>query len=172
MQLIIAASQEQAIINQDTIAAIVGATVGAALVDPACIVNPLQAGVPGGLLAVNLVSEAARVHYDDTLVPPLIGAADVQAAIDALKGGALAGNPNALGYFNPAGNALTSSADLTAAPVDPFGRPQIRDIRIGGAGAMWRQGAWQADGDATNVTGAGGVFYGPSVNGKIGRAHV
>ena len=111
--LIVAASQGQAIVNQDTIAAIVGAGVGAALVDPACIVNPLQAGVPGGILQTNLVSEAARVHYDDTLVAPLLTAADVQAAIDALKTRTLAGFPNGVAIYDGAGSTLTSSANLT-----------------------------------------------------------
>jgi hypothetical protein len=111
--LIVAASQGQAIVNQDTIAAIVGAGVGAALVDPACIVNPLQAGVPGGILQTNLVSEAARVHYDDTLVAPLLTAADVQAAIDALKTRTLAGFPNGVAIYDGTGSTLTSSANLT-----------------------------------------------------------
>jgi hypothetical protein len=82
-------------------------------------------------------------------------------------GGGPTGDPNAIGYFNPAGSALIDDPALTAAPTDPFGRPQIRDIRILGPaqGAVWRNGAWQVDGDASNVTGEGYVTYGPAENG-------
>lgn len=82
------------------------------------------------------------------------------------NGASISGPANALGYFNPAGNALTGSAALTAAPVDPFGRPQLWDRRVGGAGAVFRQGSWTADGDPGNVLGDGLVIYGRSENGN------
>jgi len=79
-------------------------------------------------------------------------------------GGVPPGFPNALAYYDAAGVTITTNASLIAGSVDAFGRPQIWDYRLGGAGAVWRQGAWQSDGDPVNVTGAGAVFYGPSVN--------
>jgi len=68
---------------------------------------------------------------------------------------------------DPLGTGAATDADLTAAPPDQFGRPQIRDIRILGVGlgAAWRQGAWQVDGDPTNVVGEGVVLYGDAANG-------
>jgi len=81
-------------------------------------------------------------------------------------GGSPTGDPNAIAYFNPTGAAITDDPKLTAAPPDQFGRPQIRDIRQNGpTGAVYRQGAWMADGDATNVIGEGLVIYGAAPNG-------
>jgi hypothetical protein len=169
---------EGASIGSDTIASVVGSTVIPLLIDPASVLDPTQPGVLSGPFVPQLMSLAAKVNYDDTLVLPLLGANQVQAAIDALKGGALAGNPNAFGYFNPAGNALTSSALLTAAPVDQFGRPQILDRRQNGpTGPVYRQGAWTSDGDPSDIASEGVVLYGPapnglqnSSNGTIGRS--
>lgn len=88
------------------------------------------------------------------------------------------GPPDAVAYYDGAGTA-TGDPNLTAIPVDQFGRAQIRDIRLPsgpGTGAVLRQGAWQSDGDPTNVQGEGLVVYGPapnglhdSFNGTIGR---
>jgi len=83
----------------------------------------------------------------------------------AVGGGSISGAPNGIFYANPAGNGAVNDALLTAAPVDQFGRPQIRDIRVGGAGCVFRQGAWISDGDPTNVVSDGYVCYGQSVNG-------
>jgi len=72
------------------------------------------------------------------------------------------GLPNALAYFDATGLSLTSDAQLTAAPQDVYGRPQLLDRRqLAGVGAVWRQGGWQADGDPVNLTGEGIVIYGP-----------
>ena len=76
----------------------------------------------------------------------------------------LAGNPNAVSYFDGAG-APTSSPDLIAGSLDPFGRPQVLDRRAGGAGPVYRQGAWQQDGDPSNVVGDCLVLYGQSTAG-------
>jgi hypothetical protein len=83
-------------------------------------------------------------------------------------GGVVTGAPNALVYINPLGTAHTTDAGLVAAPVDPFGRPQIRDIRlVGGVGPVYRQGAWESDGDpAPNVQGEGLVIYGTGLGGN------
>lgn len=82
------------------------------------------------------------------------------------SGATVMGPPNAIAYYDALGN-ITGDALLTAVPPDPFGRPQIRDIRILGVGqgAVWRNGAWQVDGDATDVIGEGYVTYGPAENG-------
>jgi hypothetical protein len=66
-------------------------------------------------------------------------------------------NANAIAYGSPGGGALTSDALLTAAPIDPLGRPQILDRR---PNAMWRIGAWEMDGDPASVTCTGMVQYG------------
>lgn len=91
-------------------------------------------------------------------------------------GGGIAGAPNAIPYINPAGTAAVTDAALVAAPVDQFGRPQIRDTRtVGPIGAVYRQGAWTSDGDPTDIPGEGVVIYGPAnglqnaANGMIGR---
>lgn len=156
---------DDSLVQPDTIAA-AALTVAGFTVDSASIAIA-QAGVPGGILPVTLLSAAARVSYDDTLVPPLLGANEVQAAIDALKSGGLPlpGAPNAILYENPLGTGATTDANLTAFPVDAFGRPQIWDKRVGGAGAVYRNGSWTADGDPTDVTGDGLVSYGANAIG-------
>lgn len=75
----------------------------------------------------------------------------------------LTGAPDALVYFDPTGKIASTDAALVAAPLDQFGRPQLRDTRTAGPiGAVWRQGAWTADGDASDVDGDGIVIYGPA----------
>ena len=83
-------------------------------------------------------------------------------------GGGISGDPNALVRINPAGNGTATDPDLTAAPVDQYGRPQLLDRRVGGDGAVWRQGGWTADGDPANVIGAGIVVYEP-INDQTGN---
>lgn len=92
-------------------------------------------------------------------------------------GGVPPGNPNSIAFYDPLGVTITSNAFLTAFPLDPFGRPQIWDKRLGGAGAVYRNGSWTVDGDPTDVVGDGVVLYGPApnglfnaLNGTIGRA--
>lgn len=109
---------------------------------------------------------AAQTSFQDSM--PLLGASDVQAAIDALKGGAIAGPANALAYYSPTGGSIGGDAALTAAPIDQFGRPQILDRRQGAPGfanCVFRQGGWQVDGDPVNQSGDGLVIYGPAPNG-------
>lgn len=99
---------------------------------------------------------------------------EIQRALNALAdmsgsgGGPIPpGNPNAFAYFNGVGS-LISDPFLLAGGLDPYGRPQIRDIRQGvlpAANAVWRQGAWQVDGDAQDIAGDGIVIYGPAPNG-------
>lgn len=70
---------------------------------------------------------------------------------------------NAAAYWDAAGTTLTTDAGLLFGGLDPYSRPQIRDIRQGTGGAanaVWRQGAWQVDGDAQNIEGDGVVVYG------------
>jgi len=116
---------------------------------------------PGYLLPVKLVGGA---NITLVLVNP---GGDESVRIDA-TGGAVAGPPNALAYYDALG-AISGDALLTAIPLDQFGSPQIRDLRQGlgvnPPGAVFRQGAWQADGDAQNIQGEGIVVYGPAPNG-------
>ena len=83
-------------------------------------------------------------------------------------GGPPTGPVDALAFYD-GGGLLSGDALLTALPVDQFGRPQILDLRVGAVpatqGAVFRQGAWVADGDPSNVTGQGLVIYGPAPNG-------
>lgn len=77
----------------------------------------------------------------------------------------LTGAPDALVYFDPTGQIASTDAALVAAPLDPFGRPQLRDTRTNPGipiGAVWRQGAWTADGDPSDIDGDGIVIYGPA----------
>lgn len=152
-------------VGSDTIESVVGSTVIPLLVEPASTLDPTQPGVLSGPFVPALGSAAAKVSYNDGLVPPPLGANDVQAAIDALKGGGLPGFPNSILFENPLGTGATTDASLVAAPVDPFGRPQVWDYRVGGAGAVYRNGSWTQDGDPTDVTGDGFVSYGPSAAG-------
>lgn len=76
------------------------------------------------------------------------------------------GPVDALAYFDDTG-ALTGDALLTALPLDPQQRPQIHDTRLGPTlrGPIWRQGAWEADGDPTNSVGEGFLAYGANALG-------
>jgi hypothetical protein len=88
---------------------------------------------------------------------------NVAGALDQLASRTpnLTGKPNAIVYGDSGGTGATADALLTAAPIDQYSRPQIRDLRVDvGGGAVWRQGAWQVDGDTQNVIGQGIVIYG------------
>lgn len=76
------------------------------------------------------------------------------------------GIANAMTYFGVSG-AVTSNASLLIGSVDPFGRPRIWDFRTGGAGTIFRQGSWTADGDPTDVEGDGAAFIGKNINGDL-----
>jgi hypothetical protein len=77
---------EASSVGPDTVESVVGSTVIPLLVEPSSTLDAAQPGVLSGPFVPALVSIAAKVSYDDTLVPPLLGVAEVQAAIDALKG--------------------------------------------------------------------------------------
>lgn len=82
------------------------------------------------------------------------------------------GNPDAIAFFNALG-VIDSDSLLTVLPIDQFGRPQLRDLRQNlGTGAIWRQGAWQADGDPQNIIGEGIVIYGPITAGTGGFGRI
>jgi len=70
--------------------ATIGPLPNGTLGDPNSSIATAQFGVPGAVLPIVLTSLAARVDYDDALVAPPLGASEVQAAIDALKGRSLA----------------------------------------------------------------------------------
>ena len=106
-----------------------------------------------------------------TVLAPLPGAPSAGASnarwIRAAGGGGggPTGDPNTIAFFNPTGGAITDDVKLVAAPVDQFGRPQIRDWRNGANvspddGPVYRQGAWETDGDPTNQNSQGIVLYG------------
>jgi hypothetical protein len=83
-------------------------------------------------------------------------------------GGVPAGDPNALPYYNPAGNNILTDPALIAGALDPFGRPQVHDFRVsgGGRGPVYRLGSWGIDGDPTNTPSEGFVTYGPNALGN------
>ncbi len=100
------------------------------------------------------------------VLAPLVGPGRWFKRLPA-SGGAVTGPPDAIAYYDAVGN-ITGDAAFTALPIDVFGRPQLWDRRIvggPGTGAVWRNGAWQVDGDPTNVQGEGYVTYGPAENG-------
>jgi hypothetical protein len=74
--------------DQDVLAGVAGATYSGIRGSSSSFVSASQAGVPGGSIAVAIWDIADGVQYNDALVAPPIGAANVQAAIDALKTGA------------------------------------------------------------------------------------
>jgi len=79
-------SLDDSVIQANTVARNAGTFATGYTVDSASI-DTTQAGIPGGVLTVNLLSTADKVLYNDTLVAPPLGATQVQAAIDALKAG-------------------------------------------------------------------------------------
>ena len=80
--------------------------------------------------------------------------------------GDVTGDANSILFEDPAGGSAITDPNLAAAPLDPFGRPQVWDHRVrAGLGSVLREGAWQADGDATSQTTEGAVLYGPNALG-------
>ena len=78
---------------------------------------------------------------------------------------------NAIAYGDtapPAAAPIISDPNLVAGGLDAFQRPQIHDTRVGptNRGPIWRQGAWQADGDPNNAVGEGFVSYGANALGN------
>ena len=104
-------------------------------------------------------------HQHDTLPTDL----EVASLADTGGGGGVTGAPNSLVYINPLGTAGVTNPKLVAAPIDQFGRPQIRDTReAAGLGSVFRQGAWESDGDpAPNQQGEGIVIYGKGIGGNM-----
>ena len=95
--------------------------------------------------------------------------AGVRSWFSLAGGGGGTGDPNTLAWFGPSG-VLTDSVRLVVRQVGLYTRPEIWDARIpdpGGAGPVYRQGAWQTDGDPFNLPGDGLVIYGPSINGIL-----
>ena len=96
---------------------------------------------------------------------PQAGASNARWIREAGAGGGVTGDPNSILFENPTGTNAITDPKLVAAPVDQFGRPQIRDWRTGANvfpddGPVYRQGAWQTDGDPTNQNSQGVVLYG------------
>ncbi len=78
---------------------------------------------------------------------------------------------NAIAYGNtapPTDAPIISDPNLVAGGLDAFQRPQIHDTRVGPTmrGPVWRQGAWEADGDPNDGVGEGVVFYGANALGN------
>jgi len=100
----------------NTLSAALGTTALGLIVDATGTISAVQPAVlvPFPIL---LVAQAAKTFYDDTLVPPLLGVAEVQAAIDALKGTIATGTPYEY-VFRPggvaSGNVYTVWATLVA----------------------------------------------------------
>lgn len=93
--------------------------------------------------------------------------------VDTHSGG-VSGSPNSVVYINPAGTGTSTDAALTAFPVDAFGRPNVWDRRHGAgpdAGAVWRLGSWESDGDPASIQGEGLVVYGKAPNGLHNAAN-
>lgn len=81
-------------------------------------------------------------------------------------GAGISGDPNALLFEDATGTNAITDAKLVVAPPDVFARPQIWDDRsLAGKGAVFRQGAWQADGDPTSQAAEGFVTYGANALG-------
>lgn len=78
------------------------------------------------------------------------------------QGPDISGDPNAIVFVQPDGTGSATDPKLTATPIDQYGRPQVRDLRQdNGTGPIFRQGAWQVDGDAENIAAEGYVCYKP-----------
>ena len=106
-----------------------------------------------------------------TVLAPLPGAPQAGATnarwlrnVGGGGGGGVTGDPNSIVFENPTGTAAITDPNFVAAPLDPQGRPMIRDKRvspINGRGAIWRQGSWPIDGDpGPGVKGEGFVSIG------------
>lgn len=116
-------------------------------------------------LTFSVLNKWTPEHAGSTGATGATGSAGATGATGATGGGGATGAPNAILYEDPTGTSETTDAALTAAPVDQFGRPQIRDIRFAGIGCVYRQGAWSGDGDATDVQSEGVVLYGANAQG-------
>jgi hypothetical protein len=82
-----------------------------------------------------------------------------------IGGGGGPGIANAIVYVNSTGTAEIADAKFVAAPTS-LGRPQFWDWRsVLGVGPVFRQGAWQADGDLSSQTAEGFISYGPNALG-------
>ena len=137
--------------------------------------NPLGLSSSGTLAQLpNPTGELLGTTYNatDALPPPgrvylCVATGNDTFAWRALDtgGAGVTGDPNSLLYEDPAGASAVTDPALVAAPVDAFARPQIWDHRLGGAGPVFRQGAWQADGDPSSSSGDGLVIYGPNALG-------
>ena len=106
-----------------------------------------------------------------TVLQPLPGAPQSGASnarwlrnVGGGGGGGVTGDPNSIVFENPTGSAAITDPNFVAAPLDPQGRPMIRDKRvspINGRGSIWRQGSWPIDGDpGPGVKGEGFVSIG------------
>ena len=135
-------------------------------------ISPLPLGSGGSLAQrptprADLLGTTYSTEAPDPLVTyvcSLIGP-ETFAWIPVGGGGGVSGDPNAIGFFDPAGATLIDDPLLVAAPIDAFGRPQIWDHRqAAGKGSVWREGAWQADGDPSNQKSEGIVCYGANAN--------
>jgi len=113
-----------------------------------------------------LTGSLLKAYNNLPAIPPNDPLGDIINQLNAGSGG-VTGAPNALVYINSLGTGTVTDAALVVAPPDVFLRPQIWDTRLGGAGAVWRQGAWQADGDPASVVGDGIVLYGLSTLGNL-----
>jgi hypothetical protein len=113
-----------------------------------------------------LTGSLLRAYNNLPAIPPKDPLGNIINQLFAGGGGGVTGAPNALVYINPLGTGVVTDALLTVAPVDPAGRPQIHDLRVASSrGPIWRQGAWQLDGDPGNGVGEGFVTYGANALG-------
>lgn len=125
------------------------------------------------VLALTDFQRSGNTWDDATIASAAVSLADLMVAsstgpdIPPAGGGAIVGtDPNAIVFMDPTGTNGDTDPKLTAFPIDPFARPQIRDWRsAAGIGPVWRQGAWQADGDASNQKAEGFVSYGANALG-------
>jgi hypothetical protein len=107
-----------------------------------------------------------QLNYTPDATPPQLQVWDGAAWV-AAGGGVVTGPPNAVAFYDGAGNSTGNASFLTSNAQDAFGRPGVHDFRLGGGGrgAVYRLGAWGVDGDPENVVSEGYITYGASANG-------
>jgi len=117
----------------------------------AALIETVGVGADSSKVRVETLAVLGAKAFISAVVHPLTLSTDMGVVVDAaaFQGGTIVVTGVAL--------------DAVFGGIDQYGRPQIRDIRQGilpASNAVWRQGAWQVDGDSTNVEGDGIVVYG------------
>jgi hypothetical protein len=135
----------------DVLSGVAGAAYSGIRGSSSSAVVTTQAGVPGGVIVVAIWDIADGVQYNDALVAPPLGAANVQAAIDALK---VASSGSLHQMVFAASGSFTVPIGITRVQV--YGRPGACGGSGAGGGASGFGGGAAGGGGGAGRAGSGG----------------